>query len=80
MGTIRVCTCVALAYFTHAALHPAVDVSSLPGAGTVFSQFAVAWYLAHQAAAGNKPPSSLPADVVPPSKRKAATRSSANPF
>eukprot|EP00752_Nemacystus_decipiens_P006700 g6023.t1 len=43
-------------------------------------EFAVAWYLAHQAAAGNRPPSSLPADVVPPSKRQAATRSSANPF
>lgn len=43
-------------------------------------QFAVAWYLAHQAAAGNKPPSSLPADIVPPSKRSVANRSAANPF
>ncbi|CBN77899.1 similar to intersectin 2 [Ectocarpus siliculosus] len=43
-------------------------------------EFAVAWYLAHQAAAGNKPPASLPADIVPPSKRQAAQHSLANPF
>ncbi|CAN0088610.1 unnamed protein product [Ectocarpus fasciculatus] len=43
-------------------------------------EFAVAWYLAHQAAAGNKPPASLPTGVVPPSKRQAAQHSLANPF
>lgn len=71
------------AFLTPAAFHPVIDVSSLIAADAAvvpLSQFAVAWYLAHQAAAGNRPPSSLPSDVVPPSKRKAATRSSANPF
>lgn len=43
-------------------------------------EFALAWYLANQAAAGVKPPSSLPANLVPLSKRAAAPRSAANPF
>lgn len=45
-----------------------------------YEQFALAWYLANQAAAGVKPPSSLPANLVPLSKRAAAPRSAANPF
>ncbi|CAN0522482.1 unnamed protein product, partial [Laminaria digitata] len=43
-------------------------------------EFAVAWYLANQAVAGVKPPSSLPANLVPLSKRSAAPLSAANPF
>ncbi|CAN0469662.1 unnamed protein product [Ascophyllum nodosum] len=43
-------------------------------------EFTLAWYLATEAAAGRKPPASLPADLVPPSKRAPAARSAANPF
>ncbi|CAM9829316.1 unnamed protein product [Ascophyllum nodosum] len=35
-------------------------------------EFTLAWYLATEAAAGRKPPASLPADLVPPAKREPA--------
>lgn len=43
-------------------------------------QFALAWYLAEKAAAGEKPPGVLPPDFIPPSKRNAVPTKSANPF